>query len=260
MAASFPILTFHAIDNQPSVISFPPGVFERGIALLHDRDYRTLSLLELTDYVRRGSAFPKRSFVITFDDGYRSVYEQAFPILQRYGMTASVFLTVGKTKKKRLPAMEGRSMLSWREIREMHRAGITFGAHTLTHPDLTRLPIDLIETEIVCSKERIQDALGSPVDTFAYPYGRYDNRSREVVSRHFLCACSDRLGLYRSTSDLYAMARVDAYYLRSERLFQAMLSRWFPVYVRLRSMPRRVRRAVQSLRAAIADNESTKKE
>jgi peptidoglycan/xylan/chitin deacetylase (PgdA/CDA1 family) len=145
-------------------------------------------------------------------------------------------------------------MLSWSEIREMQRAGIAFGAHTLTHPDLTRLPVDGIEAEIVGSKSAIEDALSSAVETFAYPYGCYDNRCREVASRHFVCACSDRLGLYGSTSDRYAMERVDAYYLRSERLFHAMLSRWFPVYVRLRSLPRRVRRMVRSAHARSSDN------
>ena len=78
---------------------FRPRIFEHGLALLQDRGYRTLSLVELADCIRRGVSLPKRSFVITFDDGYRSVYQQAFPVLQKYGMTATVFLTVGKTKK-----------------------------------------------------------------------------------------------------------------------------------------------------------------
>ncbi len=243
---SFSVLTFHAIDARQSVISFSPALFERSIALLHERGYRTLSLTDLCGFMDRGAAPPERSIVITFDDGYQSVYSQAFPVLQRYGMTATVFLATGKARSDRLPSMEGRPMLSWDEIGEMHRGGITFGAHTLTHPDLTRLPLNQIETEIIGSKERIEDAMGASVDTFAYPFGRYDERCREFVSHHFRCACSDRLGLCRYDSDPYTLERVDAYYLRSERLFQIMLSRWFPLYVRARSMPRRLRRAVRS--------------
>jgi peptidoglycan/xylan/chitin deacetylase (PgdA/CDA1 family) len=252
----FPILTFHAVDDRDSVISFPPELFARGMTLLHDHGYKTVSLVEVTDHLLRGVLPPERSIVVTFDDGYRSVYERAFPVLQRYGMTATVFLATGNGKSKHLPSMEGRAMLSWQEVKDMHNAGITFGGHTLTHPDLTRLPAELLESEIVGGKAVIETQLGSPADTFAYPFGRYDRRSRELVSRHFICACSDRLGLLRSTSDRFAMERLDAYYLRSERLFRAMLSRWFPMYVRLRSMPRKLRRAGGSVRGRIADNKS----
>jgi peptidoglycan/xylan/chitin deacetylase (PgdA/CDA1 family) len=245
MVASFPILTFHAVDERPSVISFRPRVFEHGIALLQDRGYRTLSLVELTDSMGQKSPLPERCFVITFDDGYRSVYQQAFPVLQKYGMTATVFLTVGKRKKKRLPNMEGRAMLSWSEIKEMRRAGIAFGAHTLTHPDLTRLPAELLETEVIDGKRVIEDALGSSVDTFAYPFGRYDKRCRELVSQYFLCACSDKLGLVRPSSDTYAVERVDTYYLRSERLLTSIFATWFPYYVWARAIPRQIRRAVK---------------
>ena len=249
MAACLPILSFHALEDRPSVTSFSPSVFRRGMAKLHESGFRALSLLEAVDYLRRGNRFPKRSFVITFDDGYQSVYDQAFPVLQRYGMSATVFLTVGDTGTTtpgdRLPSLEGRSMLSWDEIREMQSQGIEFGAHTLTHPDLTRLPPDRVEAEVCNSKALIEDALSAPVACFAYPYGRFDQRSREIVSQHFSCACSDKLGLIRAGSDCYALERVDAYYLRTDRLFGLMMTTVFPWYVQARGIPRRIRRAFQ---------------
>jgi len=249
VAAFIPILGFHALEDRPSVISFSPAVFRRGMARLHESGFRALSLLEAADYLRRGNPFPNRSFVITFDDGYQSVYEQAFPVLQRYGVSATIFLTVGDrgTAKSggRLPPLECRSMLSWYEIREMHRYGIEFGAHTLTHPDLTRLPPERVEAEVSNSKALIEDALSAPVACFAYPYGRFDQRSREIVSQHFSCACSDKLGLIRAGSDCYALERVDAYYLRTDRLFGLMMTTVFPWYVQARSIPRRIRRAFQ---------------
>ena len=219
------------------------------MARLHESEYRTLSLLEAVDCLCRGVAFPDRSFVITFDDGDHSVYKEAFPVLQRYGMSATVFLTIGEKGMSkpddRLPSLDGRSMLAWREIREMQRWGITFGAHTLTHPDLTRLPFDRVKAEICGSKVIIEDALSVPVPCFAYPYGRYDLRSREVVQQHFASACSDKLGLITRVSDPYILERVDAYYLRSNGLFDVMLTRMFPWYIRARSIPRTIRRAVQ---------------
>lgn len=249
MAVPLPILTFHALDDRASVISFSPRVFRRAMARLHESGYQTLSLLEAVDCLRRGTPFPKRSLVITFDDGYQTVYDEAFPVLQRYGMSATVFLTVGErgTAKPagRLPSLNGRSLLAWRQVREMQRYGFDFGAHTLTHPDLTRLSLDRVEAEICDSKAIIANALGAPVACFAYPYGRYDHRSGEIVRRHFACACSDRLGLITAGSDPYAFERVDAYYLRTDRLFDLMLTRLFPWYIRARIIPRRIRRAVQ---------------
>src|SRR5689334_25090075 len=106
MPSAFPVLTFHAVDDRPSVISFSPALFERGMRFLHEAGYRTLNLVDVAESMRKGLSFPERSLVITFDDGYRSVYEQAFPVLQRYQMTANVFLTVGRTKTERLPSME----------------------------------------------------------------------------------------------------------------------------------------------------------
>ena len=242
---------FHTIDDRDSAISFPPQVFQRAIGKLHDFGYQTLNLLETWKGLRQGTEFPKRALIITFDDGYETVYKEAFPVLQRYGMSATVFLTVGdqKTGNGRLPSLEGRSMLSWSEIREMQRGRIDFGAHTLTHPDLTRLSTQLAKSEICDSKMIIEDMLSAQVDTFAYPFGRYDERCREIVRQNFIVGCSDELGLVRASSDPYALERVDASYLRKDRLFNIMLTRLFPWYIWARGFPRRIWPDVPSVSA-----------
>lgn len=246
MTTAIPVLTFHAIEELPSVISISPQVFQRGIDRLQRDGYQTLDLVEAADIIRKRESFPPRSFVITFDDGYQSVYDHALPVLQTCGMTATVFLTVGTTdaadSKDRLPGLENRSMLSWDEICEMHRYGMDFGAHTLTHPDLTQLMTHQMETEIYRSKTIIEEVLGSAVACFAYPFGRSDDRSCAFVRRHFDCACSDRLGFINAGSDLFALERIDAYYLRTERLFGIMLTKFFPWYILARGLLRRMRR------------------
>ena len=133
-------------------------------------------------------------------------------------------------------------MLSWGEIRIMNDAGIDFGAHTMTHPDLTRISPEDVAREIVTSRDIIEHALGAPVTTFAYPYGRYDAGSLEIAAREFTCACSDELGLFTASSDLHAIPRVDAFYLRSERLFGLIGSPKLPLYILLRGIPRTIRR------------------
>jgi peptidoglycan/xylan/chitin deacetylase (PgdA/CDA1 family) len=249
MASWLPILTFHRIDDHRSVTSVRPEVFRRGMAALFESGYQTLNFLEVVDYLRRAAPFPDRSLAITFDDGFLSVYEEAFPVLLDYGMSATVFLAVGQVASMkpadRLSSCESRLIMSWSEIQEMHQRGITFGAHTLTHPDLTRLSAEAIETEVCVSKAVIEDTLGAPVACFAYPYGRFDYRTREIVRKHFACACSDKLALVTTGSDLYGLERVDAYYLRTHRLFSTILSELFPWYVRTRSILRQVRCCVQ---------------
>jgi peptidoglycan/xylan/chitin deacetylase (PgdA/CDA1 family) len=246
---SLPILTFHSLDDQGSVISFSPDLFRRAMGRLHENGYRTLGLQETVINLREKSSVPEKAFVITFDDGYQSVYREAFPLLRAYGMSAIVFLTVGEHGSvpgtDRLPSLDHRPMLSWEEIREMQKGGFIFGAHTLTHPDLTRLSFDRMETEIVRSKVIIEDRLGSAVTSFAYPYGRYNPQSYTIVQQHFACVCSDKLGLATVRSDPYALERVDAYYLNTDRLFEMMLSKWFPQYIAARNIPRRIRRAVK---------------
>ena len=118
-----PILTFHTLEDRASVISFPPCVFQYGMKLLSTHGFQTISLLEAVDCLKRQVPFPERSFVLTFDDGYQSVYTEAFPILRRYAMTATVFPTLGTSRPgaptSRLTDFLGRTMLSWNEIREM---------------------------------------------------------------------------------------------------------------------------------------------
>lgn len=170
LAANF---TFHALDVRPSVISVSPKVFQNSMTKLFRKGYQMLDLLEATNFLHNRFEFPERSVVITFDDGYFSVYEKAFPVLKKTGMSATVFLTVGRERSLnttgRLPSLNGRKMLTWREIREMHDRGIQFGAHTLIHPDLTRLPVERVLIEVADSKAIIENALGSEVACFAYP-------------------------------------------------------------------------------------------
>jgi len=217
---------------------------------LYENGYRTVSLLEAVDCLRARKPFPDRSFVITFDDGYESVYKEAFPVLKDYGMSATVFLTVGGgwrgKSEERFPSIEGRLMLNWREIEEMKRWGVEFGAHTLTHPDLTRLSLETMRTEILDSKVIIEEALSAPVKCFAAPYSRYDNRCLEIIRQHFTCACTDKLSLINLRSDLYGLERIDTYYLRTERLFDIMLRPLFSWYIRARSISRSIRRFVQN--------------
>lgn len=249
---TLPVLTFHSIDEIGLVTSCPPAVFAHGLEALARHGFLTLDLEAIAEHLEQRRPFPERALALTFDDGHASVYEQALPVLQRLGMKATVFLTVGDAATSggsgsRLPSFEGRPLLSWTEIEEMQRAGLAFGAHTLCHPDLTRQPAAEVERQILESKARIEDRLGAPVLGFAYPYGRHDANSRALVAAHFRCGFTDRLGFVTPSSDRAALSRIDAYYLRSQRRFALVLSRSFPWYIRARGIARELRRALHEI-------------
>lgn len=247
MPAGLPILMFHAIDDAAAPSCFPPRQFRRAMAELHAHGYRTLRFSEAAAHLQTSRPLPERCVALTFDDGDASVYERAWPVLQELGMTATVFImpeAARATTGEHVRTFHCRRLLNSGEILEMHRLGIEFGAHTLHHRVLTRLPSAHIEDEILHSRMAIESLLGAKVSSFAYPYGRHDRRCRRIVGRHFAYACTDSLGLARPDSDGLALPRVDAYYLRSERLFDLVFTTRLPWYLRLRNIPRQIRRAV----------------
>ncbi len=117
MAARLPILMFHDLGQPSSAVCMSPAVFRRGLRRLHESGRRTLGLGEAAAILRAGGPFPERSFVVTFDDGYRAVYDEALPILAELGMSATVFLTVGRraatASEDALPSIGGRPMNRW---------------------------------------------------------------------------------------------------------------------------------------------------
>ena len=106
---TLPVLTFHSLDEIGMVTSCPPAVFARGLEALARHGFQTLDLETIAAHLEQRRPFPERSLALTFDDGHASVYEQALPVLQRLGMKATVFLTVGDAatgggSRSRLPS------------------------------------------------------------------------------------------------------------------------------------------------------------
>jgi len=243
-----PVLTFHALASGSGPIYFPPATFARAAQQWHAAGWNTISLLDAVRCVREHAPFPACSFVLTFDDGYASVYRVAFPILQQYNWTAIIFIAPGEHASTQgdasLPQLFNGEMLRWNEIREMRAHGITFGAHTLTHPDLTRLDHAYAENELRLSQSILADALGEAIPLFAYPFGRFNTQVRELTARYFQAAVSDRLGLMNAQSDVFALERVETFYLQADWAANGMPRSWFKWYLAARNVPRQARRAV----------------
>lgn len=240
------ILTYHSVDESGSVLSTAPGLFAEQMRALHESGVPVLPLAEAIRQWRRRS-LPGRAVVITFDDGFRSVLEKGLPVLLRYGFTATVFVVSDYCGRDNAwptqpPGFVRGPLLSWSEVRALCAAGFGVGAHSRTHPDLTRLSPRQAEEEIAGSKRAIEDQAQAPVEAFAYPYGVYDERVRDLATAHFAVACSTRFGFARRESDLLALERLDAYYLKRPRLLERLFSADVGAYLACRRVLRGVRR------------------
>jgi peptidoglycan/xylan/chitin deacetylase (PgdA/CDA1 family) len=150
---------------------------------------------------------------MTFDDGYEDFFFEVFPHLERFELKPIIFLPaklIGLTNMWDLPhGAPSRKLLSLNQIRELHRHGVGFGSHTLTHPALTRLSDHELRREVEDSKAQLEDLLGSEISCFAYPYGDLDQRVRSAVGQAgYRFAFSTKAGL-NFWDDLLTVKRLE---------------------------------------------------
>ncbi|MGP0093337.1 MAG: polysaccharide deacetylase family protein [Xanthobacteraceae bacterium] len=213
-AATVPILMYHSISTGGSRgfrrFAVAPRLFEEHVRVMRDQGHATLSVGDLVEHRISGAAPLRRPVVLTFDDGFDDFYTAAMPILTKYNVAATLYVVsgcVGATS--RWLAREGnRAMLSWSRLAELRKLGIEIGAHTMTHKALDTIPAAEARAEIEGSKRDLEDRLGEPVTSFAYPFGFYSKRVREmVIAAGFTSACAVRYGSSPLHDDRFALAR-----------------------------------------------------
>jgi peptidoglycan/xylan/chitin deacetylase (PgdA/CDA1 family) len=259
------VLMYHQIAQMPKArdpegFSVLPQVFEQQMAYLHRAGYRCLSLNKAVRYWQEGLSQPKKSFVLTFDDGYRDLHSTVWPILDRFGFTATIFLVAGRVGN--CSNWDGQNdslaapLLSWAEIRELAQAGFTFGNHTVTHPQLPLLDDKQARQEIQQAKVMIEDKLGVEVDLFCYPYTLSDARIQRLVAESgHIAAC----GGSRSHWGLFNIWRAECFGKDSSFSVALKAGGWYQKYIWLREQSTLGRPLVQMLkhlRGRIRDNQT----
>ena len=181
--ARTPILMYHAFGAQgekPSRYVVSAQRFAQQMAWLKRNGYHVLSLAEFAAFQRERRLPPVRSVVITIDDAYTDV-QIAHSILQRYHFPATLFVVSGcvgdANRWDQADELSGRPLLDWPELKTLARDGIEIGAHTRTHPHLRALTAEQAQAEIGGARADLERELGTPIRTFAYPYGEYDGVS-----------------------------------------------------------------------------------
>jgi len=236
------ILTYHSLNTSGSVIALPPETFRRQMRSLFDRGIAVVALEKLA--AAGGHEIDGPAAALTFDDGFDDFYLEAFPVLSEYRFAATVFLVSGYCGRTndwpgQPPTAGGRPLLSWSRIAELQRAGIRFGAHTMTHPRLPALPWKQAAREVLDSKKQIEDHIGEAVASFAFPYGAESPRLRHLIAENFAVGCSTRLGQLRPDSPRESLERIDTYYLSNLFWYRHLFHRRTSGYLLCRAQFRR---------------------
>jgi peptidoglycan/xylan/chitin deacetylase (PgdA/CDA1 family) len=231
--------------------------------LLEDSGYRVVSLNELGDWMRGEHDLPPRAAVLTFDDGFFDFATAAFPQLQRRGWPATVFLPVGHLGgtdrwESSRPGTSPRRLMDWSTVADLAAAHVEFGAHSVTHRDLTQLEGTELADEVLVPKMMIQERLARPVTSFAAPFGRSCAAVDALVSRHYRQAVGTELAWARNRSDPYAIPRIEMWYFREPRRWRAFLQGGARSFLVVRRHLRRFRAILASKRrSAIVANPGT---
>lgn len=186
--------------------------FRRQMAWLARWGYQVISLEQACAIIQGQQKGPRHAVVLTFDDAYQSFFQYALPQLRRYGFPATVFVVTGGVGgSARWLLVDGRfapPLMDAATLRRLPGYGISLGAHTCSHPRLTRLPAAQAIAEISRSKQQLEQLLQRPIAHFCYPYGDYNAALvSHVRAAGFEAALSCRRGSAQPGDDLWQLPR-----------------------------------------------------
>lgn len=207
------ILQYHHVsDFTPAHTSISPAQFAKHLQLIDDLKFDVKPLDYVIEHIQSGVPFPRKTLAITFDDGYDSIYENAYPLLKSRLWPFTIFIS-----PKAIEHSHG-STMSWQQIREMTKHGVTIANHSWEHLHLLqRKPEETQEQwtqRITQDIERAQNKLTQELDTapnlFAYPYGEFDEDLKSILKQSGYIAFGQQSGPVHYSSDLQALPRFPA--------------------------------------------------
>ena len=205
------VLMYHSISDDkawPWAIRYSD--FCDQLDLLKANGWKTIRFVDLLDK----STWGPKTVVITFDDGYLDNYA-AFEALKARDMCATWFVVSGDVGQARGwddPGAPPLSLLEGAQLNEMYQAGMEIGSHTRSHARLTELGPDTLRREIIDSRSELADKSGCPIDTFAYPFGAFNDAVVDVVREAgYKAACSTRSGWAMAGGDIMTIRRVTVF-------------------------------------------------
>lgn len=223
------VLCYHSVHPARVRTSARPESFAQHLTWLKEH-CTIVPFSEIVLQAARPDGRDRPLVAITFDDGYADNYEYAFPVLHRFGVPATFFLTAGFIERDPLTLerfrgfargeAEGSRALTWSQVREMRRSGMQFGAHTYSHPNLARLERSAAEVELKRAKAVMEETLGERITMTAYPFGKpkrhFTAETMEIVSEvGYDCAAAITFQSVCASRSRYAVPR---YYVAGDSL------------------------------------------
>lgn len=209
-ARALVILQYHHIsDSAPKATSISPALFEAQLKFIEDNKFRVISADELKKSLSKKGSIPDGAVLITFDDGYRSIYSEAFPRLKERSWPFVIFVN-SKPHDEKNPRY-----LSWDQLREMAKNGATIANHTDSHPHMIRRKsaedhrqwLSRMEAEIDFAEKRIKKEVGKSTHMFAWPYGEYNRDLRLLLKKKKYLGFGQQSGPVSKYSDLQVIPR-----------------------------------------------------
>lgn len=225
------VLCYHRFEDRPKdSLAITPAEFEKELVELKEAGFSVIPMQDFLAWRRGEKNIPDKSCVITIDDGYRSGYDVAWPILKKHGFPFTMFIYTNYVKGQ--PNAGGQSM-SWEELAEMRDAGVDIQSHTVSHTNLREkrgkyqnaFPTheEWLRHEMAGSKKMLQERLGIAVNCLAYPYGNHNEEIRKMAMEcGYEAAFSvygQRIG-YSSPADQLGRYAVDS---KAPKVFQDAL-------------------------------------
>jgi peptidoglycan/xylan/chitin deacetylase (PgdA/CDA1 family) len=188
-----------------------PEAFERQLHHLKSQGYHTITFADYLVHRRTSRPLPRRSIILTFDDGYRSNRSIAWPILKHFGFGATVFIVsglLGETNAWDRDAQQ-EPLLTATDVQEMQTEGAEFGSHTRTHAHLTAVPAALARDELQHSRQDLEALCGKPVTVLGYPYSECNDQvKRLALDAGYEAAVIVRRRMNTDHTDLLSLRRI----------------------------------------------------
>lgn len=205
-----PILMYHYVSHPPEDaddvrlnLTIDPQTFQQHIQFLAERGYNTITFRQLDNALRSGIPLPQKPIILTFDDGHLDHYTTVFPILRQHNLTGTFFIVTGFADAN-LP-----QYMNWAQIKEMAQAGMSMQPHTKNHISLHERSHDILVYQILGSVQSLSHFTQQDAVAFAYPAGRYDANTIDVVrSAGIQRAVTTAFGSLHTTDNRYEMTRL----------------------------------------------------